>query len=309
MTKKKILITGALGNIGSKLIRNLDNKLIEKVTLLDNLESQRYFSIFDLPNNPRYKFIEADVRTCDFDKILKDVNVVIHLAAITNPESRSYRDEDVESINFLGLKRVADACLKSSVKLFFPSTTSVYGSQAAVVDESCEELRPQSFYAETKLNSETYLKELGIRGLEFVICRFGTIFGYSIGMHFYTAVNKFVWQAATGQSITVWRTAWKQKRPYLAIDDCVRAISFILEKDLFNGEVYNVLTKNYTVKEVAEAIKKLVPNLRVKYVDSNFMNQLSYDVSMEKFKKLGFKTEGNLKKSLSENISKLSGIL
>ena len=63
-------------------------------------------------------------------------------------------------------------------------------------------------------------------GLRFITCRFGTIFGTSIGMRFHTAVNKFCWQAVIGQPITVWRTALHQYRPYLDLKDAVKAIVY-----------------------------------------------------------------------------------
>ena len=308
-TTKTILVTGAVGHIGSKLIRSFDPEKVKKVILLDNLESQRYPSLFDLPKSIKYEFLEADVRTCDFEKILAGVDALIHLAAITNAEASFDKAKEVEEVNFEGLKRAADACLKMNVKLFFPSSTSVYGSQEAVVDENCKELKPQSPYADSKLEAERYLAELKERGLKFVVCRFGTIFGFSPGMRFHTAVNKFLWQAVNGLPITVWKTAWKQRRPYLDLEDCVRALNFILEKDLFYGEIYNVLTKNYTVEDIVTGIKEFIPSIQVTYVDSPIMNQLSYDVDNSKFKKLGFEVKGDLRRSLGENISKFSSIL
>lgn len=308
--KSKILITGALGHIGASLIRNIDEKLVSEVLLLDNLKSQRFPSLYNLPKKKyKYRFIQDDILTADFDEYLKGVSVVIHLAAITDAEGSHKIPKKVEKVNYGGLKRVADACLKNKVKILFPSTTSVYGSQASVVDETCNELKPQSPYATSKLKSEEYLNSLKPKGLKFVICRFGTIFGCSIGMRYDTAVNKFTWQAATGLPITVWKTAWNQKRPYLYLGDCVRAVNFIMKKDLFNAEIYNVLTTNFAVKDVVNTIKKFVPKLTVTYVDSPIMNQLSYNVDDSKFRKLGFKPKGNLKRGISEKIAQLKSII
>ncbi len=315
MAKRKkltILVTGALGHIGSKLIRNLDNRLTEEVILFDNLESKRFPSLYNLPKKKfKFRFVQDDIITADFDAYLKGTGVttVIHLAAITDAEGSHKIPEKVEAVNFQGLKRVADACLKAKIRLFYPSTTSVYGSQALRVDETCTELKPQSPYAEAKLNSEIYLRGLKKKGLKFVICRFGTIFGHSIGMRYDTAVNRFTWQAATGLPLTVWKTAWKQRRPYLYLGDAVRAINFILKKDIFNGEIYNVVTKNFTVEDVIKTIQQFVPKLVVNYVDSAIMNQLSYDVDDSKFRKLGFKSTGDLKKGIGEKITSLKGII
>ena len=115
-----------------------------------------------------------------------------------------------------------------------------------------------------------------------VTFRFGTIFGVSPGMRFHTAVNKFCWQAAMGLPITVWSTAYEQKRPYLDLDDACNAIVHAIKKDLFDGEIFNVLTLNATVKEIVELIKEFVPDLKVEFVDSPIMNQLSYEVSTQK---------------------------
>lgn len=310
LKKRKILITGALGHIGASLIRNMDENLVGEILLLDNLESRRFPSLYNLPKKKyKYRFIHDDIMTVDFDKHLKGVSAVVHLAAITDAEGSHKIPEKVEQINYGGLKRVADACLKNKVKIIFPSTTSVYGSQASVVNETCKELKPQSPYAWSKLKSEEYLNSLKPKGLKFVICRFGTIFGHSIGMRYDTAVNRFTWQAATGLPLSVWKTAWKQKRPYLHLTDCVRAVNFILKKDLFNGETYNVLTKNFTVEDVVKTIKHFVPKLAVSYVDSPIMNQLSYDVDDSKFRKLGFKPAGNLKRGISEKIAQLKSII
>ncbi|MDP2593170.1 MAG: SDR family oxidoreductase [bacterium] len=307
MNKNKIVITGALGHIGSALIRNLP-KGASEVFLLDNLSSQRYPSLFDLPPKPILTFFEGDIRTAEMEKYTEGAKILVHLAAITNAEGSFDRQKEVEDVNFEGLKKVADACLKTGTKLIFPSSTSVYGSQSALVDETCSELVPQSPYADSKLKAEEYLKSLKEKGLKFVVCRFGTIFGWSVGMRFHTAVNKFIWQAVNGLPITVWKTAWEQKRPYLDLSDCVSAIHFLIENDLFDGEIYNILTKNFTVKDIAEAIKRFTPSLKVAYVDSKIMNQLSYDVSDAKIRSKGFLPEGDLEKRVGETVKKLEGV-
>lgn len=305
-----ILITGALGHIGSRLIRDLSPSLASELRLLDNLESQRYCSLFHLPDKFQYRFFQDDVRTADMEKYLQGVSAVIHLAALTNAEASKAREQETESVNLDGLKHVAQACAKTGARLFFPSTTSVYGSQETRVDETCRELKPQSPYATFKLAAEAYLAELGKKqGLKFVICRFGTIFGASVGMRYHTAVNKFLWQAATGQPLTVWKTAWRQKRPYLDLGDCVRAIALVLKKDLFDGQVYNALTQNFTVEDIVGQIKEFVPALKVDYVDSPIMNQLSYEVDDGKFRKQGYIPEGSLRSGVKESVEMLDGII
>jgi UDP-glucose 4-epimerase len=309
---KTILITGALGHIGSRFIHGLQPGQFEKVILLDNLSTQRYASLFNLPEDTRFRFIEADVCSEALEKHFSGVDTVIHMAAITNAADSFKIQEEVERVNFEGTQRVAEACLKCGCKLIFPSTTSVYGTQEDVVDENCsaDQLKPQSPYAESKLKAERLLQALGrTDGLPFIIGRFGTIYGTSIGMRFHTAINKFCWQACMGQSLTVWRTAIHQKRPYLDLGDAVRALMFIIDNDRFDGEIYNVLTDNLTVHQIVEVIRKHVPDLLLEFVDSKIMNQLSYTVACEKFKALGFQFKGHLEQGICETIQLLGGVL
>src|SRR5262249_21123127 len=163
------------------------------------------------------RFHEAEVLGADLDELFGGADVVVHLAAITNAEASFDRQTEVERVNLHGTERVARACIRAGAGLVFLSTTSVYGTQDGVVDETCppEELRPQSAYAESKLRAERLIAELTRDGLRAVTFRFGTIVGPSPGMRFHTAVNKFCWQAVVGEPLSVWRTALHQRRPYL----------------------------------------------------------------------------------------------
>jgi len=303
-----ILVTGALGHIGSRLIRDLPALFPgAETTLVDNLSTQRYCSLFNLPAAGRYRFLEEVILEADLGGLLRGVDVVVHLAAVTDAASSFSNREQVERVNFDATERVARACAANRCGLVFLSTTSVYGTQNEVVDESCapEELRPQSPYAEAKLRAERMLLALRGDGLRFVTLRFGTIFGVSSGMRFHTAVNKFIWQACLGRPITVWRTALEQRRPYLDLSDAVRALAFVIDRRAFDGSIYNVLTTNTTVREIVEVIKATVPDLQIELVDTPIMNQLSYAVSPERFRSLGFRFEGDLSRSVRESIAML----
>jgi len=305
---KKIAITGALGHIGSKLIHSLKSGQFKKVVLIDNLSTRRYCSLFNLPPDVPFKFIEDDILTANLNKYFKNIDIVIHLAAITDAASSVIKQKEVKRVNFQGTQKVVQACLKNHAKLFFPSTTSVYGKQNAVVDEDClkKDLKPQSPYAESKLKTEEFLISLGKKNnLKFFIGRLGTIFGPSIGMRFHTAVNKFIWQACLDKPLTVWKTAMHQKRAYLDLNDSVRAIQFIINNNFFTNQIYNLVTINATVSEIISSIRKSIPNLKIDYVDSEIMNQLTYTVENKKFKQAGFKFTGNLSQGVAQTIKML----
>ena len=306
---RKIVVTGALGHIGSRLIRDLPAALGDiVVVMLDNLSTQRYASLFDLPQKGRYRFVETDVLECELPRLLDGAEVVFHLAAITDAAGSFAIREKVEQTNYCLTQRVAEACVKTGTSMCFASSTSVYGTQQKTVNEDCPtcDLRPQSPYAQTKLREEDLLASMGQQqDLKYVVCRFGTIFGSSPGMRFHTAVNKFCWQAVMGQPLTVWPTALRQKRPYLDLDDAVRAMIHIVQKQLFDCSLYNVLTANRTVNDIIEIIKGHVPDVEISFVNSPIMNQLSYEVLNKRFVATGFTFRGSLARGIEQTISLL----
>ncbi len=306
----KIVVTGAIGHIGSYIIRHLAVQFPgAEIVLIDNMLTQRFPSLFNLPALGRYRFIEADVTCTPLVPIFKDSHLVIHLAAITDAAGSFDKATQLEANNYQATVKVAEACVETGARLIALSSTSVYGTQNDVVAEDCspDELQPQSPYAVTKLREEQLVAQLcAEKGLKAISCRFGTIFGASPGMRFHTAVNKFCWQAAMGQPITVWSTAYDQKRPYLDLFDAARAITFIIRKDLFDGRIYNVLTNNATVRQIVDTVREFVPKLEVVFVDNKIMNQLSYEVSCARFLAQGFTFVGDFRRGIGETIGLLS---
>jgi nucleoside-diphosphate-sugar epimerase len=156
---------------------------------------------------------------------------------------------------------------------------------------------------------EQAIQDAASKGLQGVVLRLGTIHGISPGMRFHTAVNRFCFQTANNMPLTVWKTALHQHRPYLALDDACRAMAHVISKRLYGGEVYNVVTANHTVHEIIQAIESERGSpCKVDFVESQIMNQLSYEVSSEKFKNTGFDFRGSLEKDVSDSMHLLSGI-
>lgn len=305
----KIVVTGACGHIGSKLVRELPRLLsVDEIVMIDNLSTMRFTSLFNLPDNGLYRFVEADVTETDLDPLLAGATAVVHLAAITDATSSFDNAEAVERNNFETTRRVAEACLRTGAGMIMVSSTSVYGTQNERVDETCgdDELKPQSPYAETKLREERLLADMAERdGLRAGIFRFGTIVGTSPGMRFHTAVNKFCWQAVMGKPITVWRTAYDQMRPYLRLDDAIRAIAFLIETGRLDGRVYNVVSENLTVRGITDIIRQHVPGVEITFVDSKIMNQLSYEVDNTRLVEAGFHVDGGISGDITDTIALL----
>lgn len=299
----KVLITGAFGHIGSKLIYSLaSSKLITHLYCLDNMSTGRYPSLFNINCKSKLKLIEQDLREFNYKNF--NFDLVIHLAAMTDAAASVNKREIIMSHNFECTKKSLVLAKENNAKYIFISTTSVYGKQNGVVDEDTtkDQLLPQSPYAECKLKEEELVLKSLKNGEPCYILRFGTIYGTSPGMRFHTAVNKFCWQACHGIPISVWKTAMYQKRPYLDVKDATEFIKFIAEENI-KASLYNVVTENLTVFDIITEIKKHRKKISIEYVESEIMNQLSYEVCSKKSKDIGFKYSGSYQNGIKNTLN------
>ena len=289
----KILITGGLGHIGSYLLENIGKiKFIKKIYIIDNLSTNRYCSLFNLPKtNKKIYFYQNDLSLKNALKNFKKVDVVLNLASLTDAEG-SLKIKNKIYRNNLGIfDNILRYCKKNSSKLIHISSTSVYGEQRGLVDENCKKLKPKSPYAEIKVKEENILKENKIR---FVSYRFGTISGVSKGMRFHTAINKFCLYSVLGKPLPIWKSMMNKPRPYLSLRDAFKVIKFTIENNFFNNETFNILSENLTLKKIIGYFKKYKKTIKIKYVKSKLTNQYSYRVSNEKFTREALLLKSNI---------------
>ena len=305
-----LLITGCCGHIGSYLSENIHKiKKIKRTIIVDNIKSNRFCSLFNLKKKNNLNFFLRDVSEPKSLKDFKKIDYVIHLASMTNAEKSFGKESEMYRNNIDCLKTVINFCKKNNSKLIHLSSTSVYGKQTKIVDETCEKkyLKPQSPYADIKLIEEKMLKKEG-KNLKYNTYRFGTISGVSSGIRFHTAVNKFCLNAAINENINVYKTALHQYRPYLSLRDAFKVFKFSIEKDFFNNDIYNALSGNYTVNQILKKIKKNKKKLKVKFVSSKMMNQLSYHVSNKKLNKAGLFLTNKIDKDIKDTLKILDNI-
>jgi UDP-glucose 4-epimerase len=299
----KLIITGSCGHIGSYLAEKIYViPKIKEVILIDNLSSNRYISLFNLRKKNNYKFYQIDLSKKNSLKRFKGVSYLIHCASMTNAEKSFSVEKEMFRNNLECMKNVINFCEKNNVKLVHLSSTSVYGKQAKLVDENCEKkyLKPQSPYAKIKLIEENMLKKSN--KLIYNTFRLGTIAGYSKGIRFHTAVNKFCLNAALNEKISVYKTAMDQYRPYLSIRDAFKLFKFCIEKNFFKNDIFNALSGNYTVRQIISKIKKRKKNVGIKLVKTKIMNQLSYHVDDSKIRKHGLKLNSDLQKDVDDTL-------
>ena len=310
----KICITGACGHIGSGLLSALSySQASNHFLLVDNLTTNRNSSLFGLLGTENFQFFEENAEDFDYAKYKPDI--VLHLAAATDAVESVSNPSLYKIQNYENVKKLVQKLNKLRKKplLIFPSTTSVYGvskPDIIVTEDDNKYLNPQSPYAKYKVLAERYIRRY-YKG-KHLIFRLGTIIGPSAGMRFHTAVNKFCWNVATRQPITIWKDAYETKRPYLLLS---QFIDFIVK--IFYGlntpkknQTYNVLSGNYKLKEIIEAIEiiaesKSIP-ISITEVPNPLLNQLSYIVGSDK---LGYNLDRKYLASLDDEIHRTLDLL
>ncbi len=305
----KLIITGACGHIGSYVAENIFKiKKIKKTILIDNLKSNQFCSIFNQKAKNKLEFHLGDLTDEKSLDKFKKADYLIHCASMTNAEKSFGKEKEMYKNNLDCLKTVINFCKKNKVKLIHMSSTSVYGKQAALVDETCEKkyLKPQSPYAKIKLIEERMLKKE--KKLDYTTFRFGTISGISKGIRFHTAVNKFCLSAAINEDITVYQTALHQYRPYLSLKDAFKTFKFCIETNFFKKDIYNALSGNFTVNQILTKVKKYKKNIHIKFVNSPIMNQLSYHVDSKKLSEQGLQLSHKIENDIKDTINLLKNI-
>ncbi|MDA7785969.1 SDR family oxidoreductase [Candidatus Pelagibacter sp.] len=306
----KILITGACGHIGSYFIENLYKiKKVKKAILIDNLKSNRFNSLFNNNKKNKVEFYLKDLNDIRSLDQFKGISIVFHFASMTNAEKSFGKEREMFSNNLNCLKTVIKFCENTNAKLVHLSSTSVYGKQTDLVDETCEKkyLKPQSPYAKIKIMEENILKK-NTKLIKYNSFRFGTIAGVSRGIRFHTAVNSFCLNAAIGEKIKVYKTALHQYRPYLSLEDAFKLFKFCIDKNFFENDIYNVVSNNFTVNQIINKIKKLKKNIKISYVSSAIMNQLSYHVDKKKLSNRGLFLNSNLDRDVADTLNLFKNI-
>ncbi len=289
----KVLVTGGAGYIGSVLVRQLLSKGYE-VRAFDSLKFGGD-ALYDVMLNENFEFMLGDVRDQKaVQKALKGIDAIAHLAAIVgDPACKKYSDEARET-NWAGSVALFDEAEKAGVKKFvFASTCSNYGKMPdpdSFVTETSD-LNPVSLYAELKVKFEKYLLE---ERKDSNICstalRFSTVYGFSPRIRFDLTVNEFTRNAAIKGEQEIWGAQFW--RPYCHVDDLARAVILVLEspEEKVRANVFNVgsTEENYNKGMIIDEVCKVVPNVKVHFVESS-EDPRDYRVNFDKIKEeLGY---------------------
>jgi UDP-glucuronate decarboxylase len=259
--KKKVLVTGGAGFIGSWLCDVLVGFGAE-VTAIDDLSTGRIKNIDHLTKNTSFKFVKSDV--CTFDSIEK-FDIVFHMAGHASPDE--YQAHPIETLktSALGSFNMAELARKNNATLLFASTSEVYGDAEIIpTPESywgkVNPVGPRSCYDEGKRFAEalfvSYFKQYG---LDVKLPRIFNTYGPRLredGLYG-RAMSRFILQALTDEPITVYGNG-QQTRSFSYVTDTVAGLLLLASCKEAKGEAVNVgNAQEITILGLAKKIKEI----------------------------------------------------
>ena len=305
--KKKIIITGGLGYIGTELCKLYSGvSWHHKIVVLDNrFISERVSQI----RNWNMEFIQGDILDTNLiKKICEDADVIHHLAGITavprtKSESSYEQDKNIREVGEKGTKNILDV-ISDKCKIIFPSTHVVYegiGEIKTDIEEG-EKTKPVLSYSTSKAINEDQLKK---SGKNYVILRLGSVYGYSTdSMRIDIMPNLFSKIASQNGTLKLF-AGGRQIKSLVPLIDVARCFKFMEEKDSIKSEIFNLTKDTLTVKEVANICKKYNSNITLKETNDEVPN-LGFSLSNKKLKTTGFDFLYNLDLNIKEMIHKWS---
>jgi UDP-glucuronate decarboxylase len=258
-TKRRILITGAAGFIGSCLAEKLISDPENFVVLVDDLSTGSLDKLPGLPKN-NWRFVKCDVNNYrDIAEVMlsNQFDYVFHYAAFVGVKQTQANPIKVLR-DLYGIEHVFDLCKNSGVKrVFFSSSSEVYGEPVDLPqNEETTPLNSRIPYAVVKNVGEAFLKSYKKEfDLDYTIFRFFNTYGPKQSIDF--VMSKFINLALKNEVIPIYGDGL-QTRTFCYIDDNVEATVNAFYKDLYVNDVVNIGSDfEITILDLARMIIRL----------------------------------------------------
>lgn len=312
MNRKKILITGGAGFIGSHLSQRLLNEGNE-VICLDNYFTGSKDNVKHLLTNPYFELIRHDV----VNPFHIDVDEIYNLACPASPVHyqhnpiKTIKTSVMGAINMLGLAKRVKA------KILHASTSEVYGDphvhpQPESYWGNVNPIGIRSCYDEGKRCAETLFMDYHRQNeVRIKLIRIFNTYGPNMNPDDGRVVSNFIVQALKGEDITIYGDG-KQTRSFQYVDDLVEAmIRMMATEDSFTGPVNTGNPDEFTMLELAEKILKLTGSkskLVFKPLPSDDPKQRKPDITLAK-EKLNWEPKIQLEEGLTKTIAYFDNLL
>jgi len=288
----RILITGNMGYVGPVVAAHL------RATLpgaeLIGFDAGFFAHCLTTPEPLPERLLDAqhfgDIRDIP-GALLRGVDAVVHLAAISNDPMGNRFETVTDAINHRASLRLAELARQAGVRRFvFASSCSVYGLASGEARRETDPLNPLTAYARSKISTEEGLRQMDRGGMAAVCLRFATACGMSPRLRLDLVLNDFVAGAIASGEISVLSdgTPW---RPLIDVADMARAIEWALTGEAVGpGEILSVNAGsdawNVQVRELAEAVAAEIPGTRVSINADAPPDKRSYRVDFSLFRRL-----------------------
>ncbi len=305
--KKKIVITGGLGYIGTELCKLYSGvSWHHNIVIIDNrFISERVNQI----RNWNMQFIQGDILEKNLiKKHCSDADVVHHLAGITDvprtrSESNNSQDEKIKEVGEKGTQNILDV-INDKCKIIFPSTHVIYEGIDQVKKDikENEPYKPILSYSSSKAINEDQLKK---SGKNYIILRLGSVYGYSTDSTRMDIMPNLFSKIASQNGTIKLFTGGRQIKSLVPLIDVARCFKFMEEKKNISFETFNLTKDTLSVKDVAEICKKHNSRVVLKETNDEVPN-LGFSLSNKKLLKTGFEFLYNLDQNIKEMIQKWS---
>ena len=266
MERKKIMVTGGAGFVGSHLCRRLLNDGHE-VLCVDNFFTGNKDNIIDLLVNPRFELMRHDVTF----PLYVEVDQIYNLACPASPIH--YQFDPVQTtktsvhgaINMLGLAK------RTKARILQASTSEVYGDpevhpQPESYWGKVNPIGIRSCYDEGKRCAETLFFDYYRQNqVDIRVIRIFNTYGPNMHPSDGRVVSNFIVQALKGEDITIFGDG-SQTRSFQYVDDLIEGMTKMMNQDGFIGPVNIGNPVEFTIKELAELVLKFIPESTSKIV-------------------------------------------
>jgi nucleoside-diphosphate-sugar epimerase len=312
----RILVTGNMGYVGPVLVSVLRKsfKDISIVGFDSGFFSHCLTAASTLPEVRVDAQHFGDMRSIP-DSLLKGVDAVVHLAAISNDPMGNKFEQITEEINYKSSVNLAKRAIANGAKRFvFASSCSMYGFSEGGPRKESDDLNPLTAYARSKAATEKELECLDLRDATVTSLRYSTACGMSPRLRLDLVLNDFVACAIATNKITVLSdgSPW---RPLIDVRDMSRAVVWALMRDPKETGPYLALNvgsddRNYQVKELAHAVAAAVPGTSISINTDAPPDRRSYRVNFALFKHVApdHQPQVSLEQSISELIEGMKSI-
>jgi UDP-glucose 4-epimerase len=313
MTVDKALVTGGAGFIGSHLVEVLLKEDCE-VIVLDDLSSGRLENLRSYQDLTGFSFIKGSILDIDLlKKVMKDIDVVYHQAAIRSVPKSIEMPSTVNEVNVTGTLRLLNQALDAGVDRFlYASSSSVYGEAQALPKVESLPTVPTSPYGTSKLAAEHYCRVFNkVYGLKTVSLRYFNVYGPRQTYGPYSGVIiLFIGHALRGKPPTIFGDG-NQTRDFTHVDDVIRANLLASELQAPIGEAINIGAGRQTsINVLAQIILELTGRIDLTPIYTSprpgDIRHALADISQAK-KLLGYEPRVSLHQGLDELVKWYQG--